>query len=311
MQYMLITACFKLGSLNRKHIVDIIETRLQFEPTNIMTDDFLRNGGCYRKKYLSKILLSKRTITNIRIDERDIDEGCYFEWLKFPIWNFEVLYWKLPYEANGQILVSHCMKFKGFNTAYISDEEDVFWQSMEDISTYSLYNKPYKHLPTVIDPDFNEIVIDISENPGVRYFFPGTWLQSCWAMWFKGDILEYIPKERLVGFRFAYSNNVLPDGTVNIVLFESLKDFDTHNSRKIQSSFKKWISLVNLHNAAPELLSDNSDPFYALDEKGGVRILSIWLDARGNPIRRSLATKKLIQSFDDTSCLIDQKEIGM
>lgn len=133
-----------------------------------------------------------------------------------------------------------------FIVAYIYDDEFVFWQSAYNINTFKHFGKSYKKLPKTFDPFFEEEIVDISKNPGRRMLVSEMWLLSTWIMFFGEYFFQFVPKQRLLSFPYAFEIKELPSGAVFIKLYDDVTKSDEKENLKIMQLFREWINLDQL-----------------------------------------------------------------
>jgi len=311
MGFLLTTICFDIDVISSSRLAEIIANGIGFDPSRLISDVFLKNGGKYQKKiHLNRIAKSK-DISSLRLETIDGEDGPLFEFISLPTWGFQSIHWKL--KAGIQVpdneLWKNLIEMDGFNAGYVADADDVFWQSEENISTYELFGKNHNSFPKIKDEVFGGDKIDILKNPGARYIFPGMWLQASWKMWFSGKVFKYIPKYQLSSFSDADKVVVLPNDVVYIELCSNLTD---SMLRQRQISFREWVGMSELAAQANQLGAEITDPVFDIAEgvypHGGVRKITQWLDNHGKPIRKSKSKKSKIFELDQKGKVLWSEE---
>lgn len=294
MPRLLTAMCFDLDSLDGKILAEVIARGVGFEPTSFGTDAFRRGGGRFSAKAHLPKLAAGKDVTHLALETEAGFGGDHFHLATIGVWGFQVLYWCLDsYGQPDLALVEDLTAHKGFNAAYMCDNEDVFWQSTELLNTYEGFGRSHEGLPKVPDETFGGLKVDIRGNPGARSPFPGMWLQSAWRMWFAGRAFDYLPKERLLEFEGAEVVRALPSGAVFIQLYQDPGACAEPESRAVQRAFRDWMGMAHLAAHASEYGRELSDVALEIEtgafDHGGVRLIRTWLDAKGDPIRRSRA----------------------
>lgn len=298
MQHALTTFCFSIDSLTGSDISEMIEAGLGFEPTRIRTDDFLKAGGSFSRRDQLQRLRRSRVVTRVRLETDKAEDGPYFHVITLPAWGLQVASWKQTgIEIPGVEYLNQLAANPGFNAGYRADAEDTFWQSEEKLSTYEVFGRSHAGLPKITDHVFGGEKVDIGRNPGRRSLFPGMWLQAAWQMWFGGGAFRYLSRERLLAFVGANRIVVLDSGSVFVELYGDWKACSQPESRRRQESFRKWTGMDELEAQAGDFGRGLGDPTFEIREgsfsRGGSRYLTQWLDAEGNPVRKSRAVKKV------------------
>lgn len=210
---------------------------------------------------------------------------------------FETVSWCCPIDSLPKKEFFNTLSLRpGFNAGYISDAEDLNWQSETLVSNYELFGKSHEGLPKIWDDDFEEERIDTLQNPGARHPIPRMWLQAAWRMWFGPGAFEFIPKERPQAFEDAHRIERLDDQALFIQLFSDPDDFDSGASRAKQASFNDWVGKASLVAQGTDLDPGPKDPSHEIErgkfDHGGVKRLTIWLDENDKPVVRT--EKKVI-----------------
>lgn len=300
--------CFDEGTISGVEIAQMVANTVGFETPHLMSDVLLKHGGTFNPdKHLAKIS-SSRDIGSLRLGLPTF-EGDYFDFGRIGAWAFETLSWCCPLDRLPERAFFDALSMRpGFNAGYISDAEDMQWQSEPLTSNYELFGKSHEGLPKIWDEDFQEEQIDTLQNPGARHPIPGMWLQAAWRMWFGPGAFRFIPKERLQAFRNAHRIELLDDKSIFIELFSNPDDFDSAETRAKQASFNDWIGKSSLVAKGIELDSGPKDPSYEIEhgrfDHGGVKQLTVWLDEDDKPVVKSRAASCFIQELDHESNVI-------
>jgi hypothetical protein len=316
MRNLLACFCFDEGMLTGAKIAELIRETVRFRTPHIITDDFLKNGGKYQPdQHLRNIELSQ-DIKSVRLGLASF-EGQYFDVGGPSVWGFQTVTWCCePEDLPDQKFFDQLSLWPGFSAGYISDAEDVQWQSETLPSNYELFGRSHKELPKCWDDEFEDERIDTLRNPGARHPIPGMWLQAAWKMWFGPGAFRFIPVERLMAFEEADRIERLEDRSIFIQLYSDPSDFDSEVSRARQASFNTCVGKASLVAQGTDLDPAPSDPSHEIEhgkfDHGGATRLTVWLDENDKPVIRSKATNCVIQELDDESNVIwtERKAIG-
>ena len=216
----------------------------------------------------------------------------------------------------GQVLISETERFlppglvdevstwPGFVAALAGDGDDVFWQSADQVNTYELHDRPWRHLPTMTDEVFNRPKIDVSRNPGRQTPVPMMWLWAASRMWFGAGAFALIDRERLLASPVGRINE-RPDGVVVVELFD-LGD-TTEHIRERQVEFRSWLGYDEIAAIGRALAERFADPRMTVEvgefESGGVRRITQWR-ADEKLVPRSMATEQVVVELDQKGSVV-------
>jgi hypothetical protein len=128
-----------------------------------------------------------------------------------------------------------------FVQAWIADVEYDKWQNAEDPLIYKAANRDYSYLPmrsNGLPPPVEQMVIDISQNPG-RWEFRSGYIEAVGSVMWLGDLFwQYVGsnhKERLAEFSLAKIEQL----TENVLRIEvSGTSFEDYSTRDIQDRLR-------------------------------------------------------------------------
>lgn len=130
--------------------------------------------------------------------------------------------------------------------------EDQNWQDQTDIEAFIKANKPLEQVtfkPHFIHKD--KEMIDTESFPGHNHFTKeGIWFGSSWRMWFGHKYFSFIPKDKLLAFSDGYRNLELNDGSISIILYENIWEYDNPLNREIQWKFRKIVGIDEVAHKA-------------------------------------------------------------
>src|SRR5579871_448014 len=234
--------CFDLDAVSGETIVDLIQSHLGFEPVFVRGEDVSKKRTRFKPTVLAK-LRPLKTVGMLRLDTDAPSaglDGPSFSVQSGPSWSSHSLYWEVAADRlPTRDMLDKLTALQGFNAGFAADADDVFWQSMTDISTYDLYKRSHSHLPKIRNATFNEDCIDISKNPGRRDPFLGMSMQVSWRMWFGSGFFNYVPRDRVLAFKGARAIEELPSGAVFVELYED--PFGAEKNRDVQAAFRAWV----------------------------------------------------------------------
>lgn len=137
--------------------------------------------------------------------------------------------------------------------------EDQKWQNNTDIEAFIESNKSLEHV--TYKPHFfhkDREMIDIESFPGHNHFSKeGIWFGSSWKMWFGKRYYSFIPKDRLLAFSDGFNNLEFNDGSISIVLYENIWEYDKPINRAIQWKFRK---VVGIDEVAHKVINKSKSP---------------------------------------------------
>ncbi|WP_028611696.1 hypothetical protein [Paenibacillus harenae] len=159
------------------------------------------------------------------------------------------MYSKSVYEkiSVNEIADKFTVFFQMYNgiVGYAVSCEDQQWQNKTDIEAFIKSNKSLEHV--TFKPHFilkDREMIDIESFPGHNHFSrEGIWFGSTWSMWFGERYYSFIPKDKLLSFSDGYKNSELSDGSISIVLYENVWEYDKPSNRAIQWQFRKVVGI--------------------------------------------------------------------
>lgn len=185
----------------------------------------------------------------------------------------------------------------GFTAALVGDADDVFWQSEQQVGTYEVFGRTWRHLPTVYDEAFECENVDTSGNVGRRTPAPGMWLWSAATMWFGPDAYRIVDREPLLALPVGSAPK--PDGDLVRVDLFRLSD-DINSIREAQREFRTWMRYDELEARGDELAASFNDPQIEIEHgdfpNGGIRRVIHWI-SNGLPSAKSVATSKRVVEF--------------
>lgn len=294
MRKILETFCFDEDSLSAEELSRLMSSEwLRFEPSRFAAS-FQRKTIRYNPKQHRDRVCSEESVGWLRLES---PPDLRFSKATLVDWNLEVLYWALPEGAQlASEQIDHLITLPGFNAAYLTDPEDDFWQSADEINEYEVSGRDHSHLPKK-QTDSGRVVLDVSGQPGRRTPFPGLWLQAAPRMWFGGKVFDYIPRNRLLSFPEANRVEELSSGVIFIELFEDPFAASLPENRAKQKAFRDWVWMDDLEKMAPGLPRGTDDLAFKIETgsfpHGGVRRVTQWMGEDGRPTRSSRAVKKI------------------
>lgn len=300
--------CFDEGSLRGHDIARIVAETVKFETPHIMARHFMKNGGTFKPEaHLAKI--ASLDEVGFLILGLPSFEGNYFDFGGIGAWDFETLSWCCPIDQLPEKdFFDQLAQQPGFNAGYVSDADDVLWQSEPLISNYELFGKSHNGMPKRWDEDFEEEQIDTLKNPGARHPIPGMWLHAAWRMWFGTGAFRFIPREKLLSFADAHRVESQAYQTVFIELFADPASYDSKAIRTKQASFNAWVGKADLVARGADLITGPNDPSLEIEhgafEHGGVKRVTAWFDEAGDSVVRSRAATCDIQEVDEKGGVI-------
>lgn len=295
--------CFLPGSLNAALFADLVANHhLGFAPTQLRTDRPGRSGGV---KYSAKALDRLRSLEPLAWATVEGSDGS-LSLSGIAGWPAQVIVWKTE-RWPPEELIETAATVPGFVATMIGDGDDVFWQSADQINTYQVYDRPWRHLPTVWDDVFGREKIDVSNNPGRQAPAPGMWLWAAAKLWFGPQSFRLLDRDRVVGLSVG-NVTVRPDGIVTIALFDLDDDID--RIRDVQRRFRAALNYDGLEPRARQLAAESTDPTFELEtgtfEHGGVRRITEWF-RNDLPAPRSIATTRRCSELDEHGTIIWQE----
>jgi hypothetical protein len=305
------TVCLDRDTLAPPQLAKLFEPEiLSFRPDYLRTDDFLKGGGAYRPPHHQSMVADSKKISSMSIEARQNEfagNALYVTYLQS--YGLQTISWDLHRDlAPPQGYLSNLQGLAGFNAAYSVSTEDSRWQSTRFLNSFEAYGKSTDGFTLKVDENHDQLVVDISKNPGQRHPIPYMWLQSCWRMWFSGKAFSYMPKERLLSFPEGRRIEELPSGVVFIELYEDPFAAEDPENRRIQQAFRDWVDMDRIQETAHLIFPHAADPTYSMErgefEHGGVCLLIRWVDKRGKPVPRSQAVKKQMQELDEDGQLV-------
>lgn len=290
-RFILTTCCFDLDTVSGEDLASIIEHGLGFLPQHVDSSFF---RGRFTPRFLKK-LEQERDIDHLTISSGQNVERPSFQMFSLGSWSMQVLLWETTSEYPEGRYIDSLACHGGFNAAYVTDADDMFWQSQTEIANYELFGRSHSQLRKMIEPQTGRKIIDISENAGRRSLFPHFYLQAAAKMWFGGSALRYISEARLLSYPNAENVTQLACGPISVELYEDPFSAAEPTNRARQAEFRKWVGFDQLEARAFEIGSGESDPAFEIDtletDRGPARVVTHYLDAAGNLTRKSLAAR--------------------
>ncbi len=229
-----IKICFH-SEKDRKDLLNKIvgSNQFGFEP-KIMEIDY--NERKYDKKKALSLIQKTTKNTGVSFMNDDIEILIGFSAIVIPPLTVSLVINNDVYFDYDSVIENYLSE-SDFMSAYVYDYNDVNWQSETSISEYESNNINHKDLPKVKD-EWDNVVIDISNNYGREVLLNNTWLMACSKMWFSDLFFEItgLSKEHLLKCPEALGIN--DDKIVKINLFENI--FSSSKNRIKQKEFREF-----------------------------------------------------------------------
>ncbi len=224
--------------------------------------------------------------------------------------------WTAPTLPADFGLLEELTRLPGFHAAYLSDADDVRWQSETSIEAFEAAGRDHSAVPKIGGGFFpgEEEEIDISGNPGRAVPLDGLWLHAASTMWFGPGAFKLLDRDRL----FSLPEGRVDEREAGIVRVE-LFPFDwyansTAEVRQRQQLFRDHLAFDELEARADEIEAATADPTYEFDTgdfpHGGVRRITEWLDESGlRAVPRSRARRRRTAELSETGAVIWRDEV--
>jgi hypothetical protein len=200
----------------------------------------------------------------------------------------------------------------GLIAAYLSDDQDAFWQSETGINAYEQAGRPHDHLPKVEGGalPWETESVDISRHWGRSLVFADFWLWAAATQWLGPGAFKWLDRERLLALPVG-DVTVRDDGVVRVDLFP-LDWFERNldEARERQRVFWEWMGLGALEAVSSEQAVDH-EPDVDIEPgafaHGGVRRITEWLDRDGRSRGGSAAGWRRRTEFGRDGAVVHQE----
>jgi hypothetical protein len=224
----------------------------------------------------------------------EADHDGYFSVVRAGGLQMQQLTWQPVRPDVLEDAVESITRLPGLIAAYLSDDQDAFWQSETGIDAYEQANRPHEHLPKVEGGQlpWETESVDVSRHWGRRIAFADFWLWAAATMWFGPGTLKWLDRERLLALPVGEVTE-RDDGVVRVDLFP-LDWFERNldEARERQRVFWEWMGLGALEAVRSEQAVDH-EPDVDIEpgafEHGGTRRITEWLGLDGRSRRGSEA----------------------
>lgn len=196
----------------------------------------------------------------------------------------------------------------------IASLKDKFWQNNIDVEEYKRCKKSLLGVPLKPHPIFKgKKAVAVEKFPGYVVFIGNITFGADWKMWFHDSYYQYVSEDAIVKFQDCYSNEKISDTCRCITLYENLLDYDKCKNRRRQWKFKKETKFKETVKELKEKGTfTNNDPNIEIlngdFEHGGVKMLRIYFDEKGNEIRKSKATRVKIAEYNQAGKIVWETE---
>jgi hypothetical protein len=301
---------FESGALTPKVIANLIEFGIGFEVKYLNSDiKEIRSGNCNIYNRLPKL----RKVTHYRrIELKEVkDNNCPSLHIQKQS-TYDLL--KITYHNNKVPkcdFFDYLSQISGFNFGYLEDFEFNYWENVESIGLYELYNKPHSHLPKKSNGKpypIEEKIIDISNNVCRNINFPGMLFSISPRIWLNQKYIQRVLPHFFANEKFFMDKIMITPEVCFIKLCNSLKplesDLDSINIiandidlvQMEKQGYEKIKKMTSMVNPVPEFHNLTIDAKKSGDQEIWVGINKQSIDTASAPSKVS-AIKKCLNTL--------------
>lgn len=213
--------------------------------------------------------------------------------------------------------VDMCMiSFDGI-VAHAESSLDSFWQNAEEVGYYTGYGNSIEGIKLIPDKSRHNVqIVDIEENEGHQHIRSGIWFGSSWTMWFGNAYSQYVDRLILERFNQGCDNRTLINGTVRIMLYENVWDYENPENRKVKLDFRNRLQIDRIAHEIerkPLEVEEFEPPvveiFRGGFDHGGTLLVKYYFNDKKKPCRKDRASLcRIVEQSKDGQILWESIE---